>query len=170
VLEFTPPKRFVTERIPGSAEPVAILGSGQTDAATLPGPARDADKDKIRPLFEDPYGEIAGFVDQFGFVPANTVITIRRDAIERNPELPRLVFDSWVEAKALYDAEIADGKADPHMGLSLSRLKQATGLALPPHGFAANRACMKAMLAFSYAQGIIPRPIEPEDAFLLPDS
>jgi 4,5-dihydroxyphthalate decarboxylase len=170
ILEFKPPSRFVTERVPGSAEPVAILGLGQTDAATLPGPARDADKDKIRPMFEDPYGEIAAFAEQFGFVPANTVITIRRDAIERNPELPQLVFDSWVEAKAMYDGEIADGKADPHMGLSLSRLKQATGLTLPPHGFAANRDCIKTMLSFSYEQGILPNIVAPEEAFLLPNS
>jgi 4,5-dihydroxyphthalate decarboxylase len=170
VLEFKPPRRFTTERIPGHAEPVAIVGAGQSDAATLPGPARDADANLIRPMFEDPYREIAAFVEQFGFVPINTVLTVRRDAVERNPDMPRLVFDTFVRAKHAYDAEIAEGKQDLHMGLSLKRLKETTGQSLPAHGFAENRAAIKSMLAFSYAQGITNRLLEPEEAFLLTDT
>jgi len=167
IPEFHPPKRFTVERIPGQAEPVVIVAAGQSDAASLAGPARDADPKLIRPMFEDPYREIAGFVEQFGFVPINTVLTVRRDAIERNPDMPRMVFDTFVRAKQVYDREIADGKEDMHMGLSLKRLKDTTGLGLPSPGFAENRQALKTMLAFCYAQGITNRLIEPEEAFLL---
>jgi hypothetical protein len=54
-----------------------------------------------------------------------------------------------------------------HMGLSLKRLKDTTGLGLPSPGFAENRQALKTMLAFCYAQGITNRLIEPEEAFLL---
>lgn len=170
VPEFRPPKRFAVERLAGEAEPVTVLLAGGTEAATLPGPARGADLDRIRPLFEDPYREIAGFAEAFGFFPINTVLTVRRDAVERNPDMPSIMLDTFRRARALYDAEIAQGKEDVHMGLSLRRLKESAGLTLPGYGFQENRPCIQHMIAYSYEQGVIRKLVDPEDLFLLPDS
>ncbi len=167
---FRPPRRFMVERLSGNSEPVEALMEGKAEAASLPGPARGSDPERVRPLFADAYREIAEYVEGTHFFPINTVMTVRQDAVERNPELPRLVFETFEKARTLYQADIAAGKEDLHMGLSLRRVREATGLELPPHGLAANRTCLRTMIAYCYEQGIIRKLVDPEDVFLLPDS
>lgn len=170
VAEFRPPARFTVERLPGEREAAVVLSEGETDAASLPGPAGRADPERVKPLFEDPYPELASFAEAHGFMPINTLITVRLDAVERNPEMPRLIFDAFADARACYEADIAAVKEDAHMGLSLLRLKEAIGLDLPRHGFQANRRAIQTMIAFAYSQGIIGKLAEPEDLFLLTDT
>jgi len=168
--EYHPPKRFQVERMPGETDPAVVLSEGKTDAASLPGPARGVDLERIAPLYEDPYPEIAAYVEANGFIPINTVVTVRTDTVARNSDLPRLLLDAYNRAKALYDAEIAEGKQDLHMGLSLSRLRDVTGLVLPEYGFRANRTAIQTMIAYCYEQGVIRRLVQPEDLFLLIES
>jgi 4,5-dihydroxyphthalate decarboxylase len=170
LADFRPPRRFIIERLPGKSEPIDALMAGKAEAASLPGPARGSDPDRVRPLFADPYREIAAYVESTGCFPINTVLTVRQDAVERNGRMPHVVYDTFVKAQALYANEVADGKQDLHMGLSLSRLQQVTGLGLPSHGMAANRQCIRAMIAYCYEQGVIKRLVEPEEIFLLTET
>ena len=77
---------------------------------------------------------------------------------------------AFFKAKAQYDAELAQGKEDEHMGLSLRRLQQDTGLKLTDYGFQANRKAIETMIAYCYEQGIIRKLVQPEDLFLATDS
>jgi len=79
-------------------------------------------------------------------------------------------MDAFLKAKALYDTEIKQGKQDEHMGLSLNRLQQDTGLPLTDYGFKANRKAIETMIAYCYEQGILRKLVEPEDLFLVTDS
>jgi 4,5-dihydroxyphthalate decarboxylase len=170
LADFRPPRRFMVERLAGKSEPVDALMEGKAEAASLPGPARGSDPEKIRPLFADPYREMAAFAERTGCFPINTVLTVRQDAVTRNPDMPRQVYEAFLKAQTLYENEISAGKQDIHMGLSLSQLTQTTGLKLPPHGMGANRDCLRTMIAYCYEQGIIRKLVEPEDVFLLADS
>jgi 4,5-dihydroxyphthalate decarboxylase len=169
LLEYRPPKRFKIEKIPGNERAGPLLAGGKIDAATMAGGGVGTELSGIRPLFENVYPEIKGYVEANGFFPINTVITVSRAAVARNPEMPRLMMKAFLEAKALYDAEISTGEEE-HMGLSLKRLEGETGLRLSPYGFKANRKCIQTMIAYSYEQGIIRRLYEPEELFLLLDS
>jgi len=166
--EYQPPRRMGIERVAGSGVP-QLLARGAVDAASLPAGGVGVDQDRARRLFEDPYAECRAFGRQFGFVPANTVITVSREAVQRVPEMPRLMFEAFAEAMGQYEADIAAGKEDEHMGLSLRQLDAAAGLKLPPYGFKANRDCIQAMITFCYEQGIIRKWVTPEDLFLLAD-
>ena len=108
-------------------------------------------------------------MDSDGFFPINTVITVRRDAVERNPDTPRLMMDAFFKAKAMYDADISAGK-DDHMGLSLTRLQAETGLRLTDYGFKANRSAIRTMITYCYERDIIRKLYEPEEPFLVADS
>lgn len=170
LLEFHPPKRFTVERIPGETDALDVLFDGKADAVSLTGSALRADPERLRPLFEAPYPEIAAYVEATGVFPINTLITVRRDAVERNPDLPALVLDAFRQAKGLYDAEVVRGEQDMHSGLSLKRLNEEMGLSLPEYGFGANRDAIRLMIAYCYEQGIITNLLEPEDVFLLAES
>lgn len=113
---------------------------------------------------------VAAYAESVGFIPINTVITVRPDAARRNPEMPRLVLDAFREARRLYDDDIASGQEEAHMGLSLKTLKQVTGLALPSYSFGANRWALRTILAYAFEQGIIRHLVEPEELFLLADT
>ncbi|MPZ13013.1 MAG: hypothetical protein GEU73_01070 [Chloroflexi bacterium] len=169
--EFRPPRRYMIERAEGEETRQAVLlANGKVDAATMAGGGTGGDLAGARPLFADMYPEIRSYVEANGFFPINTVITVHRDAVRRNPEMPRKMMDAFFKAKALYDAEIAQGKEDEHMGLSLRRLQQDTGLRLTDYGFQANRKAIETMIAYCYEQGILRKLVQPEDLFLLPDT
>ncbi len=168
--EFRPPRRFLIDRIPGDIDGLNVLLSGKVDAASLTGSAMRADPDRMKPLFGDCYGEIATYIEANGFVPPNTVISVRRDALDRLADMPRLLLDAYRRAKALYDAEILDGKQDMHQGISLRRLREVTGMGLPDYGFQINRRAIQTMIAYCYEQGIIQRIYDPEELFLLTDT
>ena len=170
VPTFRPPKRFQVEQIGGGKESALVLNDGATDAATLPGPSGRINPEIAQRLFEDPYPQMAAYVEQNGFMPINTLITMRLETAERNPDLARHVFDAFLEARRLYEADVAAGNEDDHMGVSLRRLREAIGIELPPHGFQANRAAIQTMIAYAYDQGIITRLVDPEDIFLLTDT
>jgi len=170
LLEYRAPKRFALERIPGNERAAPLLAGGKIDAATMAGGGMGTELSGIRPLFQDVYPEIKEYVAANGFFPVNTVVTVSRAAVARNPEMPRLMMKAFLEAKALYDAEISTGEEEEHMGLSLKRLESETGLRLSPYGFKANRKCIQTMIAYCYEQGIVRRLYEPEEIFLLLDS
>jgi 4,5-dihydroxyphthalate decarboxylase len=167
---FRPPKRFRVEQIGGGKESALVLNEGATEAATLPGPAGRTDPQLVKRLFDDPYPEIAAYVEANGFMPINTLITMKLETAQRHPDLPRLVFDAFLEARTLYEADIAAGNEDDHMGVSLRRFRETTGRDLPTHGFQENRQAIQTMIAYAYEQGIINRLVNPEEIFLLTDT
>ncbi len=170
LTEFRAPHRFTIERESRDIRQNELLSQGKLDAATMAGAGVGQPMTGVQPLFPDPYPELKAFVDANGFFPINTVITVRKDAVARNPDMPRLMMQAFLKAKALYDAEIAEGKQDEHMGLSLNRLQQETGLRLTDYGFKANRKAIQTMIAYCYEQGILPKLVEPEEMFLEADS
>jgi 4,5-dihydroxyphthalate decarboxylase len=170
LLEFRPPHRFILEQVGGENEAMELLLEGRVEAASLPSAPRSADTERTRPLFPDPYPEIGAFVEANGCFPINTVITMRPDVVQRNPEAPHLVMEAFQRAATAYDSEVADGSADLHMGLSLRRLRSEVGLGLPGYGFQENRPAIRAMISSCYEQGIIKKLIDPEDVFLSTDT
>ncbi len=80
VPEFELPNRFHAERVPGEREPAVVLVSGETDAATLPGPPGRADPTKVMPLFQDPYPEMHTYVEENGFFPINEDLFLLTDS------------------------------------------------------------------------------------------
>jgi 4,5-dihydroxyphthalate decarboxylase len=168
--EYRPPKRFSVERIAGNKRAGVLLAEGKIDAASLAGGGAHREEGAIQALFENPYPEIRDYVERTGCFPINTVITLRRDVVERIPRLPSVLMEAFREAKQIYNAELAEGKHDEHMGLELARLKSEAEVELPDYGFRVNRSAIRTMIAYCYEQGIIRRLLEPEELFLLTDT
>jgi len=167
--EYRAPKRFTVEKVAGGTKTAMLLAEGKIDAGIMAGVGPHVNSTRMRPLFSDPYAEIRNFARDNPFFPINTVITVSKDAMKRNPEMPRLMMKAFIEAKRIYDREIAQSDEDDHMGVSLKRLNQVTGLTLTDYGFKANRDCIRTMIAYCFEQGIISKLPEPEEVFLSVD-
>jgi len=121
--------------------------------------------DSVAKLFEDPYKEISAYVSQTGVFPINTVITLKREIVERHPDFPARFVAAWNEANQLYRQEIARGEEQVHMDIEIRRLREL-GVFPADYGLAANRAAVRLMIQYCYEQGLIRALPEPEELFV----
>lgn len=163
--DYRPPARFPIEVIPGNRRSEALLAEGRIDAATMAGGAGGPRARNARPLFTDPYAELRAYAGAFGVLPINTVLIVRRDTVERNPGLPRLLLDAMVAARE------TQRRTAPNAEDALFQpIEQSTGRTLTAYGYEVNARTIQEMLAYCYEQGIIRRLYHPEEVFLLTDS
>lgn len=143
----------------------ALLASGKTDAVMMAAgglpPLGDA-----RKLFSDPFREISNFVSANGFVPINTLLTMRRDIADRYPDLGRRMIAAWTEANELYMREL-ETKTDieDYMGVPLAHLNKLDLLPFED-GIEENRANIETMIDYCFEQDLISRRMSVEEIFL----
>jgi 4,5-dihydroxyphthalate decarboxylase len=162
--DYRLPSRFQIEMVEGNVRSEALLADGRIDAATTAGAGIGPRSSSVRPLFADPYAELRAFVEEFGFVPLNTVIIVRRSAVQANPDLPELLLEAFRYAQQRQAA------SPPEHEAIYRRLGADTGRPLLESGFAATREGIRTGIAFAYEQGIIRKLYDPEELFLLPQS
>lgn len=168
--EYLPPRRYIIEKAPAGRKLAALLDTGEIDALVAPRGSQRNISEQAHPLFDDPYPEIARY--QGGRIfPINTVITIPRATISKNPGIQEAVFEAFSRALRLYLDDIRQGKRDGnHSGLSVQLLEEVAGVSFPEYGFKANRENVKIMIQYCFEQGIITKIFEPEELFLLTDT
>jgi 4,5-dihydroxyphthalate decarboxylase len=160
------PRRYSVERI-GEGESVqSLVEGGRLDAVS-----RGRGGGALKPMFENPYPEIRQYFAATGVFPPNTVLAIRRDSLQKYPDLPEALDEARAQALDRYRDEIAQGaRQEDHSGLDIGRLEKESGVAFPDHGFQANRRNIQAAIQYSYEQGTIQRLYDPEDLFVLTES
>jgi 4,5-dihydroxyphthalate decarboxylase len=169
-LDFHAPEPFTTEALAEGETAAGQLDVGKLDALHS-NPAGVGDHPRIKPMWEDPYPEIAKFVQLFGFYPINTVVMLKRATVERAPDLPTALYEAFQSAMKLYQADLASGKREAqHGGNDLRRLEREAGIGYGEHGMAYNRTAIETMLDWCFEQGIVSRKYRAEEMFLLPDS
>ncbi len=167
-LDFHAPSRFTCVTLGEGLTAASELDDGRLDALHA-NPAGVGDHPRIKPMWDDPYPEIAAFVRKFGFYPINTVLMLKKATVEREPDLPEALFEAFQRAMTLYQGDIATGKRPAeHGGNDLQRLEREAGIGYGEHGLAYNRTAIETMLAWCFEQGIVSRHYRAEDMFLLP--
>ncbi len=142
---------------------MALLDKGELDAVMLAEVGEPAGN-TTKKLFDDPYREAREYVDLTGIMPLNTVITLKRETVDRYQELPERLMRAWHAALGLYHAEMVQEKDAHHMGLRRQALLDMN--VFPPlNGLSANRENIRLMIHYCYEQGLIRRLFEPEDLF-----
>ena len=79
------------------------LIAGRIDALLTPhthDELKPAGERQLRPLIADAQGAEEAYYKQTGTYPINHVVVIRKDALERLPDLPRVLFDAYAQCKA----------------------------------------------------------------------
>jgi 4,5-dihydroxyphthalate decarboxylase len=163
--DFQRPARFAIEVIPGNVRSEVLLAEGRIDAASMASGAGGPRSGSVRELFADAHAELRAYADGFGVVPINTVMTMRRSTVGRNPALPRLLFDAMVAARVKQQAAAPNAE-----DAIFQPLERDLGRSLTSYGFGANRPAIREMIAYCYEQGIIRRLYQPEELFLLTDT
>ena len=159
------PARYQVENLGPDETVDAAVAAGKVDAV-----ARGRVSDATPALFADPMPEIKAYYRQTEVFPPNTVLMVRRDAVEKHPDLAPALLEAFGSAMKQNKDQIAKGTAPAALGgLDLSRLDRE-GIALPDQGFRANVKSIQLMIGYAYEQGLIRRLYAPEELFLLTDS
>ena len=152
----------------------AALLAGELDAILSPTPpdAFAAGDPRVTRLFPDPRAAAEAWHRASGFFPTMHLIGIRRDVLDRAPHLARALFDAFVEAKRVAEAEWAASLASsspatmfPFLAEEWAAMRALLGPDPWRYGFGANRAEWEALGRFARDQGLTRRRLAPEEMF-----
>ena len=98
-----------------------------------------------------------------GIYPLHSVIAIRSELVERDPELPTALYAAFAESKRRQAEADPEWSALPRLG---TQAKQIGGDPIP-YGLGANHASLRALVEFSREQGLLDQdfPAEPGSLF-----
>lgn len=86
-----------------------------------------------------------------GIYPLHSVIVVRTELVERDPDLPTKLYNAFAESKRMYLDEDPDFSSQPRLA------KQARKIAGDPvpYGLGSNKASIEALQRFSRDQGLL---------------
>ena len=120
-------------------------------------------------LFADTRAAEEAYFRATGFFPIMHCIAIRRDVVERHPDLAPALVRAFAAAKAMALAELAMVNvlrvSLPWLASEVDRQTALMGGDPWPYGFARNRDELAAMCRYAKADGLAPRDVAPEELF-----
>jgi 4,5-dihydroxyphthalate decarboxylase len=127
----------------------------------------EVDHPDVRPLIPDA-GE-AGYaaLRARGHYPANHLIVVRDELLEREPSLAVDIFDAFVQSKRVYLERLRTGQIDKPTAMDKLHLRvmEITGQDPLPYGIEPNRKMLEEWIAHCLAQGIIKHPVTVDELF-----
>lgn len=168
------PPGLDVQPLPPGANLNAALLAGELDAILSPTPpdAFAAGDPRVTRLFPDPRAAAEASFRRTGFFPTMHLIGIRRDVLDQAPGLARALYDAFLRAKQVAEAEwvaTLAKSAPATMFPFLAEEWDATRALLGPdpwrYGIAANRAEWNALCRWSQAQGLARRVLDLDEVF-----
>ena len=159
----------------GMEPAVAVEGAllaGDVDAlCTTRIPAETAPGGRVKRLFEDFPDVEAAYFKKTGIYPIMHVLALRKSVIEAHPDLPRNLFQTFVDAKALSTRRIRE---DASVSLVwkdhyVEREREVFDGDPWAYGLEKNRHVLARFLSYCYDQGVSTREMQPEELFV-PDT
>ena len=152
-----------------------MLLAGELDAvlsAHTPG-AFTHGQGAVRRLFAEPRLEEQAYWEETGIFPIMHTVAVRRDVVERHPWVPTTLFKALTLAKRRSVDRVLDYKQSrfpvPWGHYDAAATYARFGDEDPwPYGVRPNRKTLEAFLGFACEQGVLQRPVEPEELFPLP--
>jgi 4,5-dihydroxyphthalate decarboxylase len=168
-----------TERVTDGRSLGALLRAGELAAALSgnagtgrAGPPRsgwtattDDDADGPYPLFADADVLGADWYLRSGIYPLHSVIAVKTELVEQDPDLPSALYAAFAESKRQHVATDPAWNAVPRLA---RQGRQVNGDPIP-YGVEANGASLRALVRFSADQGLLDAAPEPEALFAAGD-
>jgi 4,5-dihydroxyphthalate decarboxylase len=140
----------------------AMLLAGEIDAWIA---GRDAPKrPEFRPVLADADAAGTAWFDRTKAFPINHMITITRSAAEKYPWLPQELFGLLKRGKDAYLADLRAGKA-PVPTEPFFAYVYGKGIDPLPFGVEPLRGSLEVVIAYAYAQKLIPRMYTVDELF-----
>ncbi|GAA2211112.1 4,5-dihydroxyphthalate decarboxylase [Nonomuraea monospora] len=121
---------------------------------------------RFRHLLPDHRAAEQAYYEQTGFVPGIHLVTLKREAVERDPALPAAVLELFERSKRHWLARrrlLTD--TTPWLLADLTATARTFGQDWMPYGAAANAPMVAAFCEELHAQGISNRRIDAEEVF-----
>ena len=153
----------------------AALLTGDIDAILSPTPPRSFTDGNplVRRLFPDSHEAERAYYKESGFFPILHVMGIRKELVERHPDLAANVYRAFCEAKRVAFAELARmmRSSVPYISIPWAETTWSDAVALMgadywPYGVGANRAQLEAICRYSTAQHLSRRTLTIGDLFV----
>jgi 4,5-dihydroxyphthalate decarboxylase len=160
--------------LPEGATLDAALLAGEIDAILSPTPPASftAGDPRVVRLFPDPRAAAEAWHRATGFFPTMHLIGVRQDVLERAPHLARAVFDAFVEAKRMAEAEWEAALASsspatmfPFLAEEWAAMRALLGPDPWRYGFAANRGEFATLGRWAHRQHLARRVLAPDEMF-----
>jgi 4,5-dihydroxyphthalate decarboxylase len=102
-----------------------------------------------------------------GIYPIHGSVVVKTEVLEKHPFVAKSLYDAFVAAKQIYADRLQRGEGDSPDDRKYRGLMPVVGDPLP-YGLQANAASIDAMLTYGLQQGLIPRRMPLDEAFVDP--
>ncbi len=165
------PDGFPLIQGPPGVDESELLLSRECDAVIAPiTPKAFADGNpKIRQLFQDPRAAEQAYFKKTGLFPIMHAVAMRKDVIEANPGLPKVVFQMYSQAKQLAYANMETTTSLkvtlPWVTQELADTRELMGRDFWRYGIEANRKELELVMRYTHEQGLTRRQGTFEEMF-----
>ena len=164
-----PPPTIRVEQLEQGRKLEDMLIAGEIDAMVEPALPQSwlAGKSTLARLFPDFQKAEQDYYRRTRIFPIMHPIVIRKDVLERAPWVARSLFDALCESQRRY----TEFMQQPHrlsFAWAASYLEQERAIfggSPYPQGLAANRHDLQAVIQFAEEQGLLDRPLTPDELF-----
>ena len=149
----------------------AMLDAGEIDALYTPQqPSSFTNGSKnVRRLFEDHRSVEQAYFAKTGIFPIMHVVVVRQDIYEAHPWVARSLVKAFDAAKRLAESDLFETKAVkimlPWLTAHAEATKKLLGPDFWPYGIERNRHTLQVFLRYSWDQGLLSRPLRPDELF-----
>lgn len=103
-----------------------------------------------------------------GIYPIHGLVVVKTEVLDRHPHVARALYDAFVAARKPYIEHLKGSAGDSADEKKYRGLMPVVGDPLP-YGLEANMPSIEAMLTYGLQQGLIPRSMPLDEAFVDPD-
>jgi 4,5-dihydroxyphthalate decarboxylase len=160
VAEYKAPSNVVP--IESGKKMEDMLLSGELAAAI----GVDVKSPDVRPLIPSALDAGLAALKRNGHYPINHTVVIKDELIAKYPDLAADVFDAFAQSKRIYLDRLTGGKIEKPTEVDKVHklVMDITGDPLP-YGIAPNRKVLDELIGHALKQGIITKPVTPDELF-----
>ncbi len=162
------PAGVSVEPVPEGKDAGKMLVDGELDAVVSPNPPQSMrGHPRIKRLFADARAEDTRYFEKYRYYPIMHLLGVKTDAIDREPELARVLIDMFDAAKTLAYQYYND-PAYALVAWSRNTFEDqcaALGDDPWPNGLGANRANLERFIMYCHDQGLTEREVPVEALF-----
>lgn len=170
-INFNPPADLKLTRLSHDQSVESMLENGELDAvihSSLIKPFVNGHPHVAR-LFPDHKAEELAYYRKTGIFPIMHVLGIRQEILERHPWVPLNMFHAFTQAKAIAMKRLENPRIVPLAWYREAWEEQESIMGKDPWEYGLterNRMNFATLAGYSYEQGLIRRPMAPEELFL----
>lgn len=168
-IPFTVPAEFNLTQLEHGQNLNTMLVNGEMDALIfpeIPSALRQGDR-RVRRLFEDYKSEEQRFYRETGLFPLMHTVVIKESLLKQHPWVAANVLEAFRASKELAWQQMEDARRISLAWVSelIEEQRALMGRDPWPYDLPSNREALETMIRYAHRQGVITRPMAPDELF-----